>query len=285
MMPKRPFQGLLTILLLSAVSACTEAELQTNAPAPGQRQGILGGTEVKTGTREAQSVALVYDVATGRECSSTVISHDMVLTAAHCVEDSDPADLRVLFSLESYETSVENERQVLAYRRHELHRDPVQKERFDLAVIRFAGAVPEGTRIARLPREGEGIQPGTDFTAIGYGRTDGRLNDFDSDGEIGRLRQVDIKVRSWRISGLEFIADQSAGKGVCVGDSGGPAMVWNESGEPLVLGVASGVYYEEFVDRSSIDFDYCRGVSLYLSTAGYREWIIRSMFQLRFQPL
>lgn len=284
-MSKRPLRGLFLFLSGLVLAACTESELRENAVNPtASSNGILGGVEVKAGTLEAQSVAMVFDILTGRECSSTVISKDMVLTAAHCVEDSAPEDLRVIFTLESYNYSDSQERKVISYRRHERHRDPTASERFDLAVVRFEGELPPETRIARLPQKDEGILPQARFTAIGYGRTDGRLNDFASDGDIGILRQVELEVRNLKLGGLEFIADQSSGKGVCTGDSGGPAMVWDDEGQPMVLGVASGVLYEEFVDRSPVDFDYCRGVSLYVSTAGYREWIVESMFQLRFQP-
>ncbi len=92
----------------------------------------------------------------------------------------------------------------------------------DLAIVKFAGALPAGYQLAKFLDDESLLKEGTTVTLAGFGinKTDGTNTESDN-----RLSKVDIEVAVPDFGQHEVILDQRNGKGACHGDSGGPAFL------------------------------------------------------------
>ncbi len=156
-----------------------------------------------------------------------------------------------------------------------------------MALIEYSGGLPSGAVALPLARpssprvteffSGGGKTPRS-ITALGYGRTTGKeLTDGNDLGGSGLLRIVELPVSQFDRNGVTFTVDQKKEKGVCFGDSGGPALLASErlDDQPKLqlIGVASGVFSDEGVDEYALGFDPCAQNSLYTNIIPYLDWI------------
>lgn len=243
--------------------------------------GIVGGAVVEPGSDLAKIMVLVAETETSQICTGTLIAENLVLTAAHCV-GSKPSSVRLYFGISPFSDPATPERAVVDM---EVHPDyngatDVPSARHDLAVLRFAGGLPEGFQSLSIeqPAMTEAHLP---FIAAGYGRNDGRLakQDLESDGS-GILRFVKQQITEASADGSHFTISQMNGEGVCPGDSGGPALVktntgWTQIGVASALSIASD---EPHVGRE--DFDYCAQGAIYMDLRRYRSWALEASARL-----
>jgi len=199
---------------------------------PAPATAMLGGGPAPS--KLAAQTALIVSTR-GASCSGAVLSRDLLLTAAHCVEPSSDYAV-VIFE--------QGGPRVVPVTRIELHPrfDPAhfktRKPTPDLALVKIAVPLPmhyEPAFIERIP-----LQPraGEFFTLAGYGvtregdgKTAGRLhtvilpaigNTIDETGVI----MVRLSERDGRIAGA------------CTGDSGGP--VFRGGDVAAVIGWSTG---------------------------------------------
>lgn len=206
--------------------------------------GLLGG-KVYNGEScsDAPRSAVVELIAIGeiREdraevftCTATLISHDKILTSAHCFESpierfGADATFGVLFAGEEPRDSVA----IGAYAVHPDY-DGEAGSPYDVAIGTLTTSPPSAVRPFSF-LSSERTKVGDRVTAFGYGISNG--------GAYGELKAADLVVEA-KEGGNLIALFGSAEASLCQGDSGGPLVVQRE-GVPLLVGVNSFVDVDE----------------------------------------
>lgn len=195
------------------------------APAP-----ITGGSP----SRDAGVVALSYGDTL--ECTGTVIAPHAVLTAAHCVMGSTPPDVAIGETL-----AAATRHEIVAVFVHPQF-DP-QTLDHDLAVALVESTL--GVPPIPFATELGGAMPGTTIRVVGYGWT--VAGDETPAARRTGTSQLDAIEASRLVS-------HAAPSQACHGDSGGPALHDEGSGE-RVIGVASSgdTSCAQFVKHTRVD--------------------------------
>jgi secreted trypsin-like serine protease len=238
--------------------------------------GIIGG-DVAAGSEDfVKSTVMLYDAVQQSLCTASIISKDMLLTAAHCVDDS-PKALKVIFLLSLDKLSKDNVqtsvRQVTDFRTNPLWatNQDEEKNTGDLAVVKFAGGLPDGYSPVGLLNKSADIANTVTVLLAGYGTSDGVAGTG-----AGLLRSVETTVLDASFSASEFLVKQDAGKGACHGDSGGPAFI--RIGDRLAV---AGLTSRGVNDPKN----QCNVSAAYTSVPHYLTWIKATAKMLEAAPL
>ncbi len=158
-------------------------------------------------------------------CTGTLVTTDLVLTAAHCVAQMTPSAIE--FAIGSLPSDPGVKSQVEGVAVHPLWNGVVQDGN-DLAILRLATPIND---IAPVILELSDAQEfvGSEMTLVGYGS----LQDGMSGAGVRRLAKVTLG--SVTTQTLMYLFD---GMGACRGDSGGPSFV-QSGGQWRQLGVTS----------------------------------------------
>lgn len=182
----------------------------------------------------AAQTALIVSTR-GASCTGTVLTRDLVLTAAHCVAPKSDYAI-VVFEVTGP--------RIVPASRIELHPrfDPdhfrTRKPTPDLALIKVSQPLPATFQAARLARDGNAPKAGDSFLLAGYGVT--------AEGEgasAGKLNTLSLPAIGNTIddTGVIMVRLQASGgksAGACTGDSGGPVYRGNEVA--AVIGWSTG---------------------------------------------
>jgi hypothetical protein len=257
------------IAAVMSLVACSNPS--SNAISNGEiADGIIGGQNVTGSEPFAGQIVAVYNVKLTALCTGSILTNDVVITAAHCVEDettgapADPADLRIIFGSDLSQKSIVVEGaiefQEAPGRAQDANNDLNES---DISLIKFAGGLPPGYAPATVLTDTSLIQNGATSTLAGYGIDDGKATSGDTGG-AGVLRYVTVTILNAAYSQSEVLFDQTEGKGACHGDSGGPAYMM-VNGQPLLYGVTS-----RGVNDPNND---CSVSAAYTSIPYYASWI------------
>jgi trypsin len=189
-------------------------------PAAPARPRVVGGVPAEPG-RHPYVVALLT-AGGGQFCGGALVGRSSVLTAAHCVADRRPAQLRVLAGRTDLAGPGGQVARVTVIRVHPEFTGSVDGH--DLAVLTLDRTLP----YRPIPL-GAAVAPGTAATVLGWGRTD------EHGARSSRLLQATVPVRSdtdWAAAYPRYRADRmlcaglpGGGVDACHGDSGGPLVV------------------------------------------------------------
>lgn len=216
----------------------------------------LGAGAVFFGTREPSHVVLdeaqkkaVVGVGTGRppgaECSGTLITDDVVLTATHCTEGQLADNFYVTFGIDDFDP--------------ELVVDVIEKTEhpeLDIAMLRLAFAPATRIDVTPIPAFGDVLDDsdaGEIFEQAGFGQTESG----DSNGRFFVAEPFD----SFEEPGGYLVVNGEERHGVCFGDSGGPSLRQTSDAGVRVVGALS------YGDPSCTGFDRYTRVDL------ARDWL------------
>ncbi|XP_039442593.1 brachyurin-like [Culex pipiens pallens] len=234
---------------------------------------IVNGQEAAPGQFPYQAV-LSFDTTEGGDmlCGGSILSSDLILTAAHCVwratrgiaivgaqnrNINEPTQQRIPFSKVFY------------------HADYNEKQDFrnDIAIVRLSSQITFNDRVktVRLPARGENRQfAGLTGTVSGFGRT---CDDCDTSNVLRYTSNTVMSNADCRASSPNpaWIEDQNVcmssdgDRSFCRGDSGGPLTVM-DGGSTLQIGIVS-------FSRS----DTCITPNVYARVTYYLDWILHVM--------
>jgi len=182
-------------------------------------------------------------------CGGSIISEKYVLDAAHCVDGSNPANLRIVAGEHSFSenSGYEQYRAVTRYIRHPQYNTNTFENDVSLLEVNLPFDFSDRTKVGpiALPTQELETPAGTITTVTGWGSTS-------SGGSVVNIaRKVDVPIVSDADCGINYgasaiypsmICAGAAQGGVdsCQGDSGGPLFTSNPT--PLHIGIVSWGY-------------------------------------------
>ena len=246
MLQRRPIPLLAAVLASSLLVACDQQASESD------RLGQLS-KPITNGTIDnlpAHAAVVYLDLGMGA-CTGTLITPEVVLTAAHCLVNDygrplSPSSVRVGFG--TYISSLQY-RSVRELRVHSGYTSSGYSN--DIALLRLSQPVTDVTPIPVLPENLAIVQEdidGTVFTYSGYGVLDA-TNPWWPEPATSRMKVTDLidcycdggrctdSACTSRGAPNTFCYDQQPG-GPCSGDSGGPAFITRD-GVEYVAGVTS----------------------------------------------
>ncbi|HEX9992875.1 MAG TPA: serine protease [Acidimicrobiales bacterium] len=235
----------LPLRLLVAVAAFAMLQFGLAARAGAVEPEVVGGDPAEAGEYGWQ-VALVSHGSPprfGQYCGGSLIAADVVLTAAHCVVGSRPADVDVFAGQHDLRQAGE----LIRAKTITVHPNyNSRRSTFDVAVIHLMTPSTQGTpgRLIR-PTQTSLWEPGDLAWVTGWGAT--------SEGGSGSpvLLEAQVPIVSDAdcadAYGTDLVPEHhlcagflgQGGVDTCQGDSGGPMMVPNARGKLFIVGLTS----------------------------------------------
>lgn len=233
----------LMILAVFSFSACQKISQADSLQFSNSvdRSAIIGGEIVQPSDLTAFStVALKY--VEGNQayslCTGTLISENLVLTAAHCLYWASKNNVRIGFSLD-VKDQLDSE---TMFEVSEIYLHPdynSSSEANDIALMALVQKAPKPYKPVGILNTKYKLEVGMPMLLAGYGVID------DATGkETEALRKVTVPMA--KILEMIIVTDQTKNMGACNGDSGGPAYL-EKDGLLYVYGVTRGPH-EQAVD-------------------------------------
>ncbi len=236
-------------LAFASMGCAAEAADETNDEEVASTSSAIVGGQTTT---EYDAVGALTQ--RGRSfCTGTVVAKRLVVTAAHCLQDVQAANVR--FALGPNASSPEAQLGVALIVPHPQY--DARRLTNDIGVLVLSQDAP----VAPVPINDSMTSSwvGRSLTFVGYGVTSG----FGKAGS-GVKRAVDIAVSE--VGSTQF-AYEDRRKNTCFGDSGGPAFTTDAAGNLAIVGVTS------YGDRSCTEF----GVDTRVDA--FRGWIATAAAQ------
>lgn len=219
-------------------------------------RALTGSAPAASGARNAVMIV----GSKGSFCTGAAIAHDLVLTAAHCVQPG--ADYKLVEFDAARQPRMLDVRSIARHPQFRLETLLAHRATADVALLKLAQPLPGNVVPAATAALNRAPAPGDGFTVKGYGlsvRGDGRTG--------GTLRQAAL-VATGKPGTLQIRlvdpATQNArdGLGACTGDSGAPVYAGG-----AVVGVVSW-------STGANNTAGCGGLTGVTPLTLYRSWIV-----------
>jgi len=225
-------------------------------------RAMVGGAPAAAGG-VGRSVVMILG-SYGTACTATAIGHDLLLTAAHCVQPG--ADYKLIASKPGDTPVLKDTARIERDPQFDLKRLFAHLATADVALIKLAE--PLATQIPPVQIGGDNISVAVGDTLIvaGYGVVVRGAERLD-----GVVRAAHLAVTG-QPGGLQIrlfdpvTKGQSAGLGACTGDSGAPAFR-EENGLLTIVGVVSWSTGPNLTGG-------CGGLTGITPLVRYRQWIL-----------
>ncbi len=225
---------------------------------PSSDPNIVGGTKVKETSPIAKEAVALSTVDGQIFCSGVLVAPKVVLTAAHCLEELPDGEVNAVFGRDGNRDPVVIKAD--SYLQHPLYspqamQDPAHlMAPADLGLMILPDAAPQDYKPVRIVPEDMDVKKGITINLAGYGITSAKGK------KAGVLREVKVKLKNIWHDAKEIEVQGTKGKGACMGDSGGPAIV-SKRKEHYLLAITS---------RGA---PQCNKTGIYTDVRGYSAWV------------
>jgi len=261
------FMKMTTFLaLILLLASCGKSELSSTEILS---SSIMSGTKIDSRDELGKVTVGVTDADSTKICTGSIISSNIILTAAHCVEKQDAKKMRIVFGSKITDSKNTVKVEAVAVHKDYFHNTSVGN---DLALIKIEGTVPSKYKVLDIERSSLlTLEKGTPIQVAGFGKN--KTGFFG--GGAGTLRKGQVSLDQYSAEEKLLVLDQSNENGICNGDSGGGAFV-EVDGELVQLGVNS---YVPSKKKGSSTGD-CKSKSYLTNIAFYLDWIQMTMAEL-----
>jgi len=226
----------------------------------GLPERIVGGEEVSILSVPWQASLQKFGA---HSCGAAIYSEDIVITAAHCIKntDVDIYSVRVGSSYTYFGGQVVRVSRILTHEGH------AKSMSYDIALIRLQTKLTMNSKVSAIPLAGSSPESGSPATVSGWGAVE-----FNKELSFA-LREVDVDImdqkqclRSYgRIITQDMICAAAPGKDACSGDSGGPLV-----SDGKLIGIVS----------FGTECAHPKYPGVYANVAELKPWILSSVERL-----
>jgi MYXO-CTERM domain-containing protein len=221
------------IVIIGLLAASTTVGGCSNETTPQSVPMLVNEQPISGGEVEEELTAVVgLTVASASICSGTLIAPNLVLTAQHCVAQTDSqvfcgvADFGRQYApgllLVTPSTRLFNTRDYYSVTEIVVPPDTLDLCGFDVALLILEESIPPEEALWMIPRIDIPIGEGEEYSAVGYGH----VGDNSGAGVRRRLDGLEVQCVGADCPFWSFTeaSEWIGGSGVCQGDSGGPAL-------------------------------------------------------------